>query len=298
MKKYGLYVLILFFFFSISAAQLSLSQVYKNNYKGVALVEEGIYLDSSKFENIGLFKRLDNLVERKLLNEYYCYARGSAFIVSKKGYLLTNHHVIGDLAKEQRQEMIYFKFISEIMNNVPPGFFTQKELRTIVDDFYHILLDSDFKLVCRFYDNSISLSEVLVSDSGSDISLLKTDIPKGAPVLRMGSSKNITPGQEISAIGFPLQNLMENFLTECKATFTTGVISALRDEKWGIQHTSSINPGNSGGPLLSRDGMVVGINVGMVTNANNLYFAIPIDRCVTVLDDLGYSFRNGSLRKK
>jgi S1-C subfamily serine protease len=53
-----------------------------------------------------------------------------------------------------------------------------------------------------------------------------------------------------------------------------------------IQIDAAINPGNSGGPLLDTAGQVVGINVAIASNAENIGFAISTDTIIPVVESL------------
>jgi serine protease Do len=78
-------------------------------------------------------------------------------------------------------------------------------------------------------------------------------------------------------------------------TWTTGVVSNLGrsiQENTGvvlndiIQTDAAINAGNSGGPLLNTGGQVVGINVAIASNAENIGFAISTDTAIPVVQSL------------
>lgn len=78
-------------------------------------------------------------------------------------------------------------------------------------------------------------------------------------------------------------------------TWTTGVVSNLGrsiEEDTGvvlndiIQTDAAINAGNSGGPLLNTAGQVVGINVAIASNAENIGFAISTDTAIPVVQSL------------
>jgi len=79
------------------------------------------------------------------------------------------------------------------------------------------------------------------------------------------------------------------------ATWTTGVVSNLGrsiEENNGvvlndiIQTDAAINAGNSGGPLLNTAGQVVGINVAIAGNAENIGFAISTDTVIPVVQSI------------
>ncbi len=78
-------------------------------------------------------------------------------------------------------------------------------------------------------------------------------------------------------------------------TWTTGVVSNLGrsiQEETGvvlddiIQTDAAINAGNSGGPLLDAAGQVIGINVAIASNAENIGFAISTDTAIPVVQSL------------
>jgi serine protease Do len=135
----------------------------------------------------------------------------------------------------------------------------------------------------RLNDKRVFDGKVVGRDSFTDLALVKIDA-NNLPVARLGSSKNIRPGDWAIAIGSPLG---------LDHTVTLGIVSALgrsvntiNSNVELIQTDAAINPGNSGGPLLNIKGDVIGINVAIESNAQNIGFAIPVDVATGVVDDL------------
>jgi S1-C subfamily serine protease len=120
-----------------------------------------------------------------------------------------------------------------------------------------------------------------------DLALLKIEGSQtGFPTVRMGTSSDLMIGERVLAIGNPFHQQL---------TVSAGIISGLgREIVIGdlglhftglIQTDASINPGNSGGPLLNVNGEMIGINTVVNQQAENMGFAIPIDRIREVLAD-------------
>ncbi|XP_017564772.1 serine protease HTRA1 isoform X1 [Pygocentrus nattereri] len=134
-------------------------------------------------------------------------------------------------------------------------------------------------------------------DQKLDIALIKIDSEEPLPVLMLGRSSDLRPGEFVVAVGSPfsLQN-----------TVTTGIISTTQrgghelglhnSDMDYIQTDAIINYGNSGGPLVNLDGDVIGINTLKVTAG--ISFAIPSDRIRQFLADSYERQRKGRTQPK
>jgi serine protease Do len=108
-----------------------------------------------------------------------------------------------------------------------------------------------------------------------DLALLKLNGYQ-TPYLEAADADSVTLGQQVYAIGSPLQ---------LKNSVTSGVISNFRGQY--IQTNSAIYPGNSGGPLVTEDGRVVGVNsMKLITEKfEGIGFAININEVLAEFPD-------------
>lgn len=154
----------------------------------------------------------------------------------------------------------------------------------------HVVSDEDAEYTVISNDGGKYNVLVLARDPVQDLAVLKLEGAQLTP-LKLGDSDTLQAGQSVIAIG--------NALGEFKNTVSVGVISGLRrtivaSSGFGesetleevIQTDTAINLGNSGGPLLNLSGEVIGVNVAMASGAENIGFAIPINRAKKDIEDV------------
>ncbi|HJV83902.1 MAG TPA: DegQ family serine endoprotease [Noviherbaspirillum sp.] len=148
----------------------------------------------------------------------------------------------------------------------------------------HVVADAD-EVSVALTDKREFKAKVLGADPYTDVALVKIEA-SSLPVVRIGDSKKLEPGEWVAAIGAPFG--FEN-------SVTAGIVSAkgriLPNETYVpfIQTDVAVNPGNSGGPLFNMGGEVVGINSQIYSGTGGymgLSFAIPIDIAMDVAQQL------------
>lgn len=145
----------------------------------------------------------------------------------------------------------------------------------------HVIQGAD-KIRVKLKDGrSFDAQIVGVPDDKTDVAVIKIEA-KRLPVVEMGDSDAIRPGEWTIAIGAPF-NLDYSVTVGVLSGKYRGGLGAVVYEEY-LQTQATINPGNSGGPLLDIDGKVIGINTLIKTRGGggpsyynaNVGFAIPI----------------------
>ncbi len=129
--------------------------------------------------------------------------------------------------------------------------------------------------------------KVLGRDPVTDVAVVKIQA-NNLPVVTMGNSDQLRPGEWAIAIGNPLG--LDNTVTAgiISATGRTSAEVRVPDKRVSfIQTDAAINPGNSGGPLLNQRGEVIGMNTAIIGGgAQGLGFAIPINTAQKISQQL------------
>lgn len=135
----------------------------------------------------------------------------------------------------------------------------------------------------RFEQGSSLDGQVVKVNRDFDVALIKV-AGNDLPALPLGNDRDLQVGNELYAIGTPLDKLLGQ-------TVTRGILSGKRevDGRRYLQTDVSINPGNSGGPLINADGQVVGVTTLKIKAAGveGIGFGVPI---TTALDMLNIEF--------
>jgi S1-C subfamily serine protease len=175
-------------------------------------------------------------------------SQGSGFVISPKGYVLTNSHVITNAGEGARVEP--------------------------ADHLY-----------VEFADGDRAEAKIVGWDLYDDVGLVRiTGSEHKLSPVPLGNSSEVQVGAPVAAIGSPLGN--ENSLAVGVVSAVHRSIAALTVSVYrvvdAIQTDAPITHGNSGGPLFDARGRVIGINAQIRSqngtgNDSGVGFAVPID---------------------
>jgi len=168
----------------------------------------------------------------------------------------------------------------EIEKDIGTGFVVGTDKLVITNKHVVSDLEAEYKIVDKD-DKEYEVTKIY-RDPANGMAILQIKNLE-LESIELGDSDNLRVGDDVIAIG--------TALGEFRHTVTTGVVSGLgrgitTSDGFGravesleniIQTDAAINPGNSGGPLINRCGEVIGVNVAVSRNAENIGFAIPIN---------------------
>ena len=137
--------------------------------------------------------------------------------------------------------------------------------------------------VRSFFDLLSSLTVVGFATDGVDLALLKINRPGKFPTLKLGDVKSLEVGDSVYAIGTPLGEGNSN-------TFTSGIVSAFRNNGERIQTNTAIHQGSSGGPLLNDRGQVIGVNT---SGLGSKVYCADGEVCGTSVGNVGVNYAIG-----
>lgn len=155
----------------------------------------------------------------------------------------------------------------------------------------HVVADATSVRVRFAGESEPRAAEILATDPGNDLALLKIDATGLIPVV-FAQPGSVRVGDSVVAIGYALA-------LDGGPTVSTGIVSALKRTiitdsgalNGLIQTDAAISSGNSGGPLVNLRGEVIGINTAVARSdatsaANNIGFSISVDEVIPEIDQL------------
>jgi putative serine protease PepD len=143
-------------------------------------------------------------------------------------------------------------------------------------------------ITAKMADGKARTASVLGVAADNDIALLQLQETAGLKPARLGDSDALQVGDDVVAIGNALD-------LGVQPTVTRGIISAKNrtlsvDANLTLsnllQTDAAINHGNSGGALANAAGEVIGINSAGIPDAQNVGFAIAINKVKPLIEQL------------
>ena len=162
---------------------------------------------------------------------------GTGFVVSEKGIIVTNKHVVLDTGTRYN-----------VVTRDGKKFEIRKIYRDPVLDLAIVQIDEGGLSALELGDSSkLKVGQTVVA-IGNALGKFTNTVTTGVV---SGEGRRVTAGDPFSGSSENLDNL--------------------------IQTDAAINPGNSGGPLLNSAGQVIGVNVAVSQNGQGIGFALPIN---------------------
>ena len=158
----------------------------------------------------------------------------------------------------------------------------------------HVVLDEAASYTVIVSDGAKYPAKVLARDPFQDLAVVKIEAQE-LPIAVFGDSDSLEIGQTVIAIGNALgefsNSVSKGIISGLSRSITAGSGAQLERLEKVIQTDAAINPGNSGGPLLNLRGEVIGVNTAIASGAQNVGFAISINRAKKALRDMEFHGR-------
>ncbi len=216
------------------------------------------------------------------------------------GYLYVDEEIGAELTTRELVAKVAPAVVSIVTESVSYNWFWQPVPQTgagsgviISPDGYvvtnHHVVSGANKVMVTLNDGRTFEASIVGTDAQTDLAVLKIDAGDLSYLHFLKSSLGqlsvldpvVAVGNALGLSGGP--------------TWTLGVVSNLGRSiqldtgvvlNGIIQTDAAINAGNSGGPLVNMAGQVVGINVAIASNAENIGFAISTDIAIPVVQSL------------
>ncbi|MGZ3480396.1 MAG: trypsin-like peptidase domain-containing protein [Myxococcaceae bacterium] len=147
---------------------------------------------------------------------------------------------------------------------------------------HHVVKDGQ-SIQVRLADGRVFDAELVGSDPDTDLALLRVIDGTDLPSVVLGDSDRLEVGDWVVAIGNPFgldRSVSHGLISAKERVLGVGPLDDF------IQTDALINPGNSGGPLFNMRGEVVGVNSAVISNAQGIGFAVPINMVKDLLPNL------------
>jgi len=125
----------------------------------------------------------------------------------------------------------------------------------ILTNFHVIEFEPSPKII--FSDNTFETAQVIMADKDSDLAVIR--IERDLPELSFARLNEVSPAEEVLAIGYPLGGALPGESSVTRGSFSRSTKDKEHNVQYLITDTMMVQ-GMSGGPMVNICGEVVGIN--------------------------------------
>lgn len=194
---------------------------------------------------IGISRRVINPFDPFALPRREDATIATGFVVSEKGIIVTNRHVVED--EDGRYSVV---------TKDGQKYEVKKVYRDALLDLALVQIDGSNLTPLELGDSSkLKVGQTVIA-IGNALGRLTNTVTTGVV---SGLGRRVIAGDPFFGSAESLENL--------------------------IQTDAAINPGNSGGPLLNSAGQVIGVNVATTEGAQNIGFAIDINAIKPIIEE-------------
>ncbi len=194
---------------------------------------------------IGVTRRVINPFDPFALPKNQDSTIGTGFVVSEKGIIVTNKHVVADIGTKYT-----------VVTKDNQKYEVKRIYRDPLLDLAIVQIDPNGLKALELGDSSkLKVGQTVIA-IGNALGKFTNTVTTGVV---SGLGRKVVAGDPFGGSLESLDNL--------------------------IQTDAAINPGNSGGPLLSSAGQVIGVNVATTEGAQNIGFAVPINSVKAIVDE-------------
>ena len=182
---------------------------------------------------------------------------GSGAIISSKGLVLTNWHVV------ESEDFVSIIYQPKKSNSV-------------------------------LQSPRVTRGKVIYTDEFRDLALVELldGLPSDVKPMSFGEASELSIGQDVHAIGHPFSEYWtytRGYISQIRDNYSWNYETTSHRANV-IQTQTPINPGNSGGPLFDNNGKLIGINSFVLNEAEGINFAVSISEILKFLVDAKNGF--------
>lgn len=289
-KPSAVLAVIMAVFMMFSSLSLTASAAFDNS------VREGVCVVKVVMENFDKVVVADGKIVTIQKNVGSMSSSGTGFFVGKTGenpqYIVTNHHVVSDYL-DSSEGQGYIMATGEYITAGGVKF-----------PVYAMSKDIELRVYYSEDDYDVAFIDCYGDQNKVDLAVIRLKAPTDKRhTLKIMPITNDMTGTSVYTVGYP--GIGENTFTDASkygaedAVVHNGTISRLVNASGTgverVEHDAKMNHGNSGGPLVTENGVVVGVNTnGWSADNDTEFYSISSNELMRFLDKNNIPYEVGS----